>query len=85
MYIIYLCIYMILDVILCYLTLSNFLHFMSSCLNCSVGSSDMDLLSSLLWLDIFFSFEISIKALRVVVTEHYYHLVISATSSQQMS
>ena len=31
----------------------------------------MDLLSSLLVLDIIFSFEISIKALRVVVTEHY--------------
>ena len=66
---------MILDVILCHLTLSNFfLYFISSCLNCSVGSSDMDLLSSLLWLDIFLSFEISIKAVRVVVTEHYYHL-----------
>ena len=59
--------------------------FISFRLNCSVGSSDMDLLSSLLWLDIFLSLEISIKAVRVVVTEHYYHLVISATSSQQMS
>ena len=72
MYIIYLCIYMILDVILCHLTLSNYLpfffYFISSCLNCSVGSSDMDLLSSLLWLDIFLSFEISIKAVRVVET-----------------
>ena len=77
---------MILDVILCHLALSNYLpFFISSCLNCSVGSSDMDLLSSLLWLDIFLSFEISIKAVRVVVTEHYYHLVISATSSRQMS
>ena len=76
-------------IILCRLTLSNyltfFLYFISSSLNCSAGSSDMDLLSSLLWLDIFLSFEISIKALRLVVTEHYYHLVISATSSQQMS
>ena len=71
-------------VVLHYLTI-YFSFFISSCLNCSVGSSDMDLLSSLLWLDIFLSFEISIKAVRVVVTEHYYHLVISATSSQQMS
>ena len=80
---------MILDVILCHVALSNYLpfffYFISFLLNCLVGSSDMDLLSSLLWLDIFLSFEISIKALRVVVTEHYYHLVISATSSQQMS
>ena len=45
--------------------------FISFRLNCSVGSSDMDLHSSLLCLDIFLSFEISIKALRVVVTEHY--------------
>ena len=59
--------------------------FISFRFNCSVGSSDMDLLSSLLWLDIFLSFEISIKAVRIVVTERYYHLVISATSSQQMS
>ena len=70
-YMIYLCIYMILDVILCRLTLSNYLlsFFISFRLNCSVGSSDMDLLSSL-WLDIFLSFEISIKAVRVVVTQH---------------
>ena len=45
----------------------------------------MDLLSWLLWLDIFLSFVISIKAVRVVVTEHSYFLVISAISSQQMS
>ena len=42
--------------------------FISFRFNCSVGSSDMDLLSSLLWLDIFLSFEISIKAVRVVET-----------------
>ena len=71
-------------VILHYLTI-YLSFFVSFRLNCSVGSSDMDFLSSLLWLDNFLSFEISIKALRVVVTEHYYHLVISATSSQQMS